>query len=392
MKTSSHASFVRIPSALLLIALEFTALFPFLAEGGTTLRTIQLSRFPVYFAAYGICSLIMAFDLKSAKRFLETPLVLWAFAALMLFTWGMLVRTFNAPSGIDDYDFFRIFGVRVIGIGFLLCCAMVFDDPDTLQITKRAVVVATLAGVALNIYDFIYPGTFSRNPGRAAGLYVQPNLSGVALVFGCLIGLTAIRRCWWQEAFVLVSFIGVLLTFSREAILAFGSVVIGGSLAGRLSLRRLAVAGGVGTALLIAFNTGNNLATEKIESSGNWSRVTSQFLSDHSARSRTHLAERTLGAFKEAPLLGQGLGTTSYWGESEESHNYYLSLLADDGIIGIFLIPALLLSIGRRSWDFYAFAAAFLVWCFFYHGVLDEAYGLISLAIEAAESNTRRAA
>ena len=36
MKKSSLANFVRIPSAILLIALEFTSLVPFLAEGGTT--------------------------------------------------------------------------------------------------------------------------------------------------------------------------------------------------------------------------------------------------------------------------------------------------------------------------------------------------------------------
>ena len=178
----------------MLIALEFTSLVPFLAEGGTTPVTIPHSRYPVYFAAYGICALIMALDLKSAKRFLEKPLVRWAFAALMLFTWGMLVRMFNAPAGIEDYLFFRMFGLQVNAIGFLLCCTMIFDDPATLQITKRAVVVATLVGVVLNIYDFMFPGTFSYYPGRAAGLYVNPNVSGISLVFGCVIGLSAIRR------------------------------------------------------------------------------------------------------------------------------------------------------------------------------------------------------
>jgi hypothetical protein len=376
---------------MLLIALEFTALVPFLAEGGTTSRIIQHSRFPLYFAAYGICALIMAFDLTSAKRLLEKPLSLWAFTALVLFTWGMLVRTFNAPAGIDDYDFFRRFGLRINAIGFLLCCTMIFDDPDALRITKQAVVVATLAGVSLNIYDLMFPGTFSNIPGRAAGLYAQPNFSATALVFGCTIGLSAIRRRWWREAFVLISFIGVLATFSREAILAFGFVVLGGSLAGRLSLRRLAIAGGVAAVLFVAFNIGKDFLGEELVRPENSSRVTSQFLSDNSARDRVQVAKKTLTAFEEAPLMGQGFGTTSYW-DDIESHNNFLSFLADHGIIGIFLIPALLFSIGRRSWDFYAFAAAFLVWCFFYHDVLGEAYGLISLAIEAAEPHTRRAA
>jgi hypothetical protein len=392
MKKVLLADFVRIPSALLLIALEFTSLVPFLAEGGTTSRTITHSRFPVYFAAYGICALIVALDPRSAGRLLKKPLLLWTYAALMLFSWGMLVRTFNSPAGIEDYLVFREFGLRVNSIGFLLCCTMIFDDPDALLITKRAVVVATLVGVLLNTYDFIFPGIFSAYEGRAAGLYRNPNGSGMALVLGCLIGLSAISRGWRQEAFVLASFIGVLVTFSRESILAFGFVVLGWSLAGRLSLRRLAIACGVGAALFLALYTSNNILSKKIassETSYNWSRLTSE---DASAKERAQLSKRTLGAFEEAPLLGQGFGTTTFWNDELGSHNYYLSLLADHGIIGILLIPTLLLSIGRRSWDFYLFAAVFLMWCLFSHNVLDMSAGLISLAIEAVEPHTRQVA
>lgn len=390
MKKFSPADLVRIPSALLLIALEFTSLVKFLADGGTIPVKVEHSSYPAYFAAYGICALIIALDFKSAKRFLEKPLVRWAFAALLLFTWGMLVRTFNAPAGIDDYYFFRTFGLRVNAIGFLLCCTIIFDDPDALRVTKWAVVVATLVGVALNIYDFMFPGMFSHVPGRAAGLYAEPNNSGIALVFGCLIGLTAIHRRWWREAFVLVSSVGILLTFSRESVLTFVCVVVGGSLAGRLSLRRLAVVGGVGVVLLVAVNTGNNLLSQKIASSEYWSRLTSA--SDSSARNRAHLAMRTLSAFEEAPLLGQGFGTSVFWGDDLPSHNFYLDLLADNGIIGIFLIPTLLLSVGRRSWDFYSFAAAYLVWCLFSFQVFDDAFPLICLAIEAVEPHARQVA
>jgi O-antigen ligase len=175
------------------------------------------------------------------------------------------------------------------------------------------------------------------------------------------------------------------VTFSREAILALGFVVVGWSLAGRLSLRRFAVAAAFGAALFVAFNMRNSLLSEKIASSDNWSRLTSH--SDSSAIQRASLAEKTLNAFEEAPLLGQGFGTTAFWGDLG-AHNFYLNLLADHGIIGIFVIPALLLSIGRKSWDFYAFAAVFLVWCLFSHNVFDDAAGLIGLAIEAVESHS----
>ena len=385
MKKLSLANAVRIPSAIALIALEFTCLFPFLAEGGATPVTNERSRYSLYFASYGICALIMAFDFKCLKGLLEKPVVRWAFAAVMLLTWGMLVRVFNAPAGIEDYLFFRVFALQLNAIGFMLCCTMIFDDPDVLQIAKWTVAVATLVGVVLNIYDFMFPGLFSYAPGRAAGLYVDPNISGIALAFGCVIGLSTIRRPWWQEAFVLISFIGVLLTFSREALLAFGFVLVGGNLAGRWKLRRLAIACSVGVALFVALNLGDNLVSEKLATSNSWSRITSH--SDSSARERADLAEQTLDAFEEAPLLGQGFGTTMFWDMRRlGSHNFYLALLADHGIIGIFLIPALLWSIGRKCWEFYGFAAAFLVFCLFYHSVFTEVAVIISLAIEAVEA------
>src|SRR5208282_1932733 len=192
-------------------------------------------------------------------------------------------------------------------------------------------------------------------------------------------------RPWWQEAFVLVSFIGVLVTFSRMAIIAFGCVLVVGILAGRLRLPRMAAACGVGVALFVAFNVGNSLLGEKLATSDSWSRLTSK--SDSSAEGRVNLAEQTLDAFEEAPLLGQGFGTTIFWDRGRlGSHNFFLALLADQGIIGIFLIPALLVSIGRKSWDFYGFGAAVLIFFLFYHSPLTEVACIISLAIEAVEA------
>jgi O-antigen ligase len=152
------------------------------------------------------------------------------------------------------------------------------------------------------------------------------------------------------------------------------------------------VAGSVGAVLFVALNIGQSVLVERIAGSELWSRFTSQLLSDPSARGRIVVGEKTVDAFEEAPLLGQGFETTRYWTEFEGSHDFILDLLADHGIIGIFLIPVLLLSIGRRSWDFYVFAAVFLVWCLFSHNVFDESSSLICLAIEAVEPRTSQVA
>ncbi len=369
---------IRLPLALLLIGLEFTNLIPFLAEQGN----VQYSRYPFQYLGYGMCIWLILLDHRIAKRVLQKPLVLWVFGTLMLLTWAMLVRTFNSPIGYTNYLFLREFGVQVNSIAFLLTCVVMFDDPYVLHLTKRVVVIATLVGVLLSVCDVLKPGTFSNIPGRGAGLYVQPNGAGMATVFGCLIGLTVIRRRWSREVFFLCCLIGVTATFSREAMVAFAVVPVAGSLSGVLSPRRLLVAGGIGIALFVVFNLAGTLSDNDVLNA-NWSRLTLHW-SDSSTIARERLAEKTVEAFEEAPLIGQGFGTTLYWNDNQ-SHNSYLSLVADCGIVGILVIPALILSIRRRAWDFYAFASIFLVWGLFSHTLLSDLFGLISLAIQADE-------
>src|ERR1700730_16380631 len=119
---------VRIAAGLLVIVFEFTNLFTFLAEGGNGSTAHQHSRYSLQFALYGVCFLIVLLDHASFKRIFEKPIVRWVGAFLALLTWAMIVRTFNSPAGINDYDFLREFGVGVINVGFLLSCVLIFDD------------------------------------------------------------------------------------------------------------------------------------------------------------------------------------------------------------------------------------------------------------------------
>src|SRR6266853_1485120 len=254
MKKSELTYAARFPSAILLIALEFTNIVTFWAEGGDTPSSIQHSRYPFQFAAYGLAALLLLLDQRVLRRFLHKPIVHWSFCALLLFSWSMVVRAFHAPVGYSNYDFVRYFGLRVNAIGFLLTCVVIFDDTRILRLTKQAIAIATLVGVAFNIYDLLSPGVFSNIPGRAAGLYVQPNGAGMALVFGGLLGVTTIRRLWMREVFLLCVLVGVLATFSREAMLSFIFLLIGSTLAGVLSFRRLAIAATASLALFGVLN------------------------------------------------------------------------------------------------------------------------------------------
>src|SRR5262249_42571553 len=133
-----------------------------------------------------------------------------------------------------------------------------------LATARLAIVIATIAGVLLNIYDLMNPGIFSNIPGRAAGLYVQPNGAGMALVFGCIAGLPCLRRSWSREAFLFASLVGVLTTFSRMSIIAFILLLIIAAFAGAISPTRVALAICGAVVLTVSLNLSRNLKEEGI--------------------------------------------------------------------------------------------------------------------------------
>ena len=383
MNNARIAYWLRLAWAPLLIGLEFTNLFTVISEGGKTHLADPRSPYVLQIATYGVCFLILALDTSNAIRLVQKRIFKWTFAVLTLFTWGMLVRAFYAPAGIPSYDFLRTFGLQVHAIGFILACVVIFDDPKVLAVVKLGVAMATLFGVALNLYELFHPGIFSTTSGRAAGLYIDANASGMALVLGSLVGLTAIRPRW-REIFLMLTSAGVLVTFSREAILALAIVVAGAVIGRALSLQRLIIGAAVVCALFSVLELGNSLRESKSWDVANFERL-SFATDDASAQERFQLGRHVLEEFEAAPLFGHGFGTDQYWSDIQPSHDFFLDMLANYGVLGVFLIPALVLSVRRKTWDSNTFGLVFLIWSFFLHLVLLLPFSLILIAIEAAE-------
>jgi hypothetical protein len=369
---------LRLGTALLFVALEFTNVVPYLAEWSN--KDSQFSRYPLQFAGYGVCLLVLLFDRRNVWRLLHKRITLWAAALLVLLSWAMIIRMFNSPADVSDYLLFRAFGVQVNSIGFLLTCVVIFDDAIVLKLTKQAIVVATLGSVVLVVSDVLFASLhFSNISGRGAGLYVQPNSAGMAIVFGCLIGIKTIRRGWPKDLFVMTCVVGVVATFSRQAALSLAVILVAGSLGRALSLRRLLLVGVAGMALFTAKNLASTFADKDILTNDTRARLSLDW-SDSSTMDRSRLAYKTLEKFEDAPLLGQGFGTTNYWAD-EPSHNAYLNFMADCGIVGALVIPGLVLSVRRKTWDSNAFSAMFLVWGLVSHLVLTELFALITIAV-----------
>ena len=232
--------------------------------------------------------------------------------------------------------------------------------------------------------------------GRAAGLFINPNQAGAALVLGFVltIGVVPAR---FRVPYMFIAAAGVVLTLSRAAILGFALVSV------VLALRRedlrpadllkFALAFAAATTALWWAIAGELEQRFKIDPSLVLDRVLwimdPSGHSDFSQDQRIELVERGWAQFVTSPIFGNGLGSTELWDLPTSTHNLYVMLASDFGVIGLFILPAILISAMRAQWASSSggVAAVFLMfWGFFSHNVLTETYLLIGFSIIAALS------
>ncbi|QJR34123.1 O-antigen ligase family protein [Gemmatimonas groenlandica] len=290
---------------------------------------------------------------------------------------------------------------RTLSAMLLVGFSLLMADASTRTLTRRAIAVCTLLTVAINVWEITHPMTFSMALGRSASFYVNPNIAGAALVSGMLLAFPVVPARL-REAFVLLVGAGVFLTLSRGALLCFG-IVVAVLLASRmLRVKRLSLLSG-GSTLLVASVMGAMMASGELSYlSGGAERFVKQrlgigsreeFSADVSASSRSQLAMHALDMFGDRPLTGYGTGATVEWNEPESTHNIYVRHLAEYGVLGALLMPALLLLAWprhrqRASRVYHGAAQAFVtfvaLWGLFSHNVADDTFVLIGLALITA--------
>ena len=290
---------------------------------------------------------------------------------------------------------------RTLSALLLVGFSVLMADASTRTITRRAIAASTLLTVIINVWEITHPMTFSMALGRSASFYVNPNIAGAALVSGMLLAFPIVPARV-RELFVLVVGAGVFLTLSRGALLCFGIVIIMMLCSRQLRVKRLSLLTGGGT-LIVASAMGALMASGELNYlSGGAERFVKQrlgigsreeFSTDVSASSRTQLALHALDLFGERPLTGYGTGATVEWSEPESTHNIYVRHLAEYGVFGAMLMPALLLVAWPRNSQrapsvYRGSAQAFVtfvgLWGVFSHNVADDAFVLIGLALITA--------
>jgi len=290
---------------------------------------------------------------------------------------------------------------RTLSAMLLVGFSVLMADASTRTLTRWAIAATTLLTVAINVWEITHPMTFSMALGRSASFYVNPNIAGAALVSGMLLALPIVPSRL-REAFVLLVGAGVFLTLSRGALLCFGVVTVVLLASRNLRVKRLTLLAG-GSTLFVASVMGAMMASGELSYlSGGAERFVKQrlgigsreeFSADVSASSRSQLAMHALDLFGERPLTGYGTGATVEWINSESTHNIYVRHLAEYGVLGALLMPALLLLAWPRrlrhaSREYRGAAQAFValvaLWGVFSHNVADDSFILIGLALVTA--------
>jgi hypothetical protein len=335
------------------------------------------------------------FNPKFKRDFLKVPLVIWCFGfAFVTILW------FFGSSQSEIAG--RELRGRLSDVMLMLSCLMIFASPGAVRSARWTLVFAVLFGVALNIYEFFVPLTFSLVHGRSAGLYINSNLSGEALVLGMILSVTVLPS-FWRGPFLLLTGVGIFVTFSRGGIMAWFIAVSGllfftkGVRAKDLAWTFLLSLLVVGIVLLPKLDTIlktmdqagviNKNTEERLEWLTNPSGV-----SDNSSWSRMYVAQQAWRKFTDHPWIGGGTGTM-YESFDISPHNQYLSYMLDYGVVGATVVPLLTLALiwgarGETRRIGLLFGATILWLSFFTHTILSVEYSLVLFALLAAMGST----
>jgi len=225
----------------------------------------------------------------------------------------------------------------------------------TVAIAGYAIVVAA---TILNLYElFIQNNVWSLAPGRSAGFYLNPNISGEALLgYGLVYLVSRVDERIRAADVVLICLVvvGVFVTFSRASILA-GPVLLTLAIALRASRKQLlrVVLGAVAISLMLAtfgFFVLHNFELSKDAEVRVLSLVEEGGVGDY-REDRGMAAAESFDLAMESPLTGVGVRTI-YDMAGDGPHNMFIAMMVEYGILGLIayvIVIARLIAIARRA-------------------------------------------
>lgn len=360
----------------------------------------------LYIAAIAILFILAKFS-KIRYR-IPIELIAWCggYSIITAFSFLLLL---SLPSYAAEVGFQQL-RTRFLSVCFLIVMFVIFSKHTKVQnLTRATICIVVIIACVNNVLELLDPSIFGglNTSGRPAGFYMNPNITGCALILGMIFGMGVLPR-QIRILYALVVLIGVFTTFSRGSILGW-FVVMSIFYYTQLVSRRQVVLwaiGIVGISVIFGSILSGLFDLDELQRSGvvtaNFDNIRERLewfqnpKSEDSADSRIEVVAIAWRMFGDHPLLGNGLGSTenlNNWGIS--THNMYLLYVADHGILGILILPTLVYIVTRKArgesksvgW---AFGAFILLWGCFSHNILEERYILMSFSLMAAMNRSSR--
>lgn len=387
--------------------------------GALAVAFILLTNWPTYhylilggpppLVYYGLCGLI------------ALPLVfLWPVAGIRVLKhgvfWWFLIYTIGGLLWLLlSQDFAEIanhqWRLRVLAY-CLFCTVLIIVGVANRSIVAFAIFACVFIAGALNWFDALFPLRIvprafeAANPGRGAGLFLNANAAAAFALMGTIAALPHVRMRL-RTVLLMTAIVAVAPTFSRFGLIFVVLLVVLAILLRMLDRLQVAVLFAAipfviaGAMLYHAHLLKAESANENIVARLAWFQSFGR-QADFSARERAYVAQRALDKFLESPLYGHGLGATTAKGQRTGTHNVYLLLMVEQGLVGLALYLSLIAAFIQRGWRLVRSAVdahgqdtgrAMLLYAIFLslygfasHNVLDEPHGMFILAFMVASA------
>jgi O-antigen ligase len=274
------------------------------------------------------------FSLWEGAYFIDAPLPLWI-----------------SDARFSDWKNY----VEMFFLAMLVSCTMQRQQQVRTLLFIMALSLVALNRDYMNVLSNRDLSHFSYE-GRDEGLMGYAGVNGFAafegMAFSAILAAYVYARRVWLK--VVLGCLGatciycLLFSFSRGGYAG----ALGGLLAvGFLKSRKCLVAG---ILLLLAWQT---VLPTSVQERITMTTETKQSgeLADHSAEARLILWQDAISIFKRNPVTGTGFQTYWYMGREgyRDTHNYFLKVLVETGIVGITLFLALLWKMTRLGYQLF---------------------------------------
>lgn len=402
-----RAASVATPMAAVL-ALILVVVFLHLPVYAYTLEPSILPKY-FYFAFALLLAPVVLLNLQAFIAYLASPFCIWAMALLALNLLHLFSGAAQSARNIDVVSF------RMQALAMVLVLGFAFAQAPRGAWQRVFVFIAMLIPVLL-IVDFLDPGliypldTAGAVIGRASATFINPTIAGEGVLLSLLFALPALKKSY-RAPLILLSGIGVLLTFTRAAMIAWLALWLVLLLRRKLS-RMTSIAVFAMALVPIALGGFQSYLTDRSDLSASIDNLQDRLsffshsrLADSSALEREAVLRAGWELFLQHPFEGAGagateIGATPTWPHDASTHNELILLGAEYGIVGLGFWCWLgwLIWRGRHFEDRVLQRCAFLLFLLmtpFTHNMFDFPYWLLSFAFltqrSAAAGTPRRA-